>query len=164
MPLSEHPGFEGFSHHTNGQCLLNEGVRCAQHALSNVWLARVLSEACPTCFHFSWYLEQPVIIWMVEAITHYCLSNFCCLPSSLSDHYPLWPLLTIVSQQAETTMEQWREEHVWDTEHALELAMDAGTHSCRRWGLPGSWQNARLSYSSELPTHKGNNLPFEQQG
>lgn len=69
----------------------------------------------------------------------------------------------MVSQQAETTIRQWREEHVWNTEHALELALDAGTRSCRRWGLPGSRQNAKLSYSSVLPTHKGKELPFEQQ-
>lgn len=92
------------------------------------------------------------------------LVYLCCLPSSPSAHYPLWPLLTMVSRQAETTSEQWREERVWDTERALELALDAGTRSRRRWGLPGSRQNARLSYSSALPTHKGNEMPFEQQG
>jgi len=67
----------------------------------------------------------------------------------------------MVSQQAETTIEQWREERVWDTERALELALDAGTRSRRRWGLPSSRQNAKLSYSSALPTCKGSKLPFE---
>lgn len=70
----------------------------------------------------------------------------------------------MVSRQAETTIEQWREERVWNTEYALELALDAGTHSRRRWGLPGLRQNAKLSYSLALPTHKGNKLPFEQHG
>lgn len=51
----------------------------------------------------------------------------------------------MVSRQAETTIEQWREERVWDTDHALELALDAGTPSRRKRGLPGSHQNAKLS-------------------
>lgn len=41
--------------------------------------------------------------------------DFFSLPCSLSAHYPLWPLLTMMSQQEETTTEQWREERVWDT-------------------------------------------------
>lgn len=71
LPLRGQPRAEGFSHHTGGQCLLNEGVWCAQHTLSNAQLARVLSEACPTCFHSSWYFTQPVIIWVAEAVIHY---------------------------------------------------------------------------------------------
>lgn len=71
VPLSGHPRAEGFYHYTGGQCLLNEGVWCAQHTLSSVQLAQALSEACPTCFHLSWYFTQPVIIWVVEAIIHY---------------------------------------------------------------------------------------------
>lgn len=106
----------------------------------------------PNQFHLSWYFKQPVIIWVAEAIT--LLVDFCCLPSSLSLHYPLWPALTMVSWQAETTTKQYREENVWDTDCALELALDSETQSCRQQGLSGS-QQTKLSHSSALTAHKG---------
>lgn len=42
----------------------------------------------------------------------------------------------MVSQQEETTTEQWREERVWDIECALELALGAGTCSSQEMGTP----------------------------
>jgi len=40
LPLDGHPGVEDFSHHPNGQCLLNEGVRYTQHTLVDLSVLR----------------------------------------------------------------------------------------------------------------------------